>query len=209
MTKLVFFGPQGSGKTTTAREIVRRNNRNFQALHLPLADALRAEVVSAIIATTRQGERPVFADASYDDDPFTWIIERTKDPKTKEQWRPLLQVWGTELRRQIYGTDYWLRRHDTLVAEYVAMYGDTEELLIAVDDVRFFNEYAHFREQGYKFIRCEPAAQPRRWRFWQRSPKQHASEREWQLFKADLILPWKPLEDRLAHVQTWMHNGYA
>ena len=85
--------------------------------------------------------------------------------------RALLQWWGTELRREQYGDDYWVRKGMEM-AEEASEYSH----LVVVTDVRFANEAAVIVEAGG--ITAEVVADEalRRERLGGVLPASHASE---------------------------------
>jgi hypothetical protein len=89
----------------------------------------------------------------------------------RDEIRMLLQWWGTELRRQHYGDDYWVRKGMEMVEE-----ASGYSHLVVVTDVRFTNEAEIIREHGG--IVAEVLAQPdtRRARLGGVLPPAHASE---------------------------------
>jgi hypothetical protein len=52
-------------------------------------------------------------------------------------WRPIWQVWGTEVRRRLFGESYWLR-------QWEAARNGRKPCHIVVPDVRFANEFEFF-----------------------------------------------------------------
>lgn len=112
LTKIVAFcGPAGSGKDTAAGALMDRGWAK-----MALADALKRDCVDWELCTPDEA----------------WV---TKPPHV----RRLLQVYGTELRRQ-YDENYWLYRW---AADYITDRAGDTSCGIVVPDVRFPNE-AHF-----------------------------------------------------------------
>lgn len=72
----------------------------------------------------------------------------------KSNFRKILQGWGTEFRRNMFGDDYWLRKQD----EQVAKFADAD--LVIIPDVRFLNEMAFITDRGGKVIRIERSGLP-------------------------------------------------
>ena len=70
----------------------------------------------------------------------------------KAVFRPMLQWWGTEFRRQFHGQDYWIRRLEEKLLGLQQSRADAG-LLVVVTDVRFKNEADMIRLRGGLLIR--------------------------------------------------------
>ena len=68
----------------------------------------------------------------------------------KQEFRSLLQVWGTDFRRHFCGTDYWIEKMDNALEKAKGNYKN-----LFVTDVRFPNEADFIRSKGGKLIRVE------------------------------------------------------
>lgn len=68
--------------------------------------------------------------------------------KHKEQFRTMLQWWGTEFRRNFYGDDYWLKRMLEALKEFEPMCS-----YVFIPDVRFPNELYFVKQHGGFVIR--------------------------------------------------------
>lgn len=166
---VVLFGPIGSGKTTTANELIAQYRFN----RVSFADALRREVAQMLLDT---GMAP--------DDDLLSLIAQMVDPETKEKFRPLLQWWG-KYRRDNFSIDYWL---DRLVSR--ATREAAQGARMVVDDCRYKNEYLALKRHGAVFFRLQE--NPRT----QTIATDHESERDWPTFSQDLTLPWAPVMER-------------
>jgi hypothetical protein len=122
-------GPKRVGKNYTAgliRGLLKPNHYVFG--DLGFADALKEEVAQALNVS----------------------IEVLNGP-LKETFRPILQWWGTEFRRNLYGENYWV---DKLKAKVQRMETDMAErfrnipLVLVVTDVRFPNEAELIKSLG-------------------------------------------------------------
>lgn len=91
-------------------------------VRVAFADALKKDVVDLGLATTREIEE--------------------KDPRT----RRILQVWGTEVGRQLVHEDYWVHRWAAEVLLKVAR-GEVQ-VGILVPDVRYCNEASYILRSG-------------------------------------------------------------
>ena len=73
----------------------------------------------------------------------------------KDFFRPLLQWWGTEFRRNLCGKEYWVNRMRKQL-ERTSIFGkDISPDYIFVTDVRFPNEAELIRENGGVVVRVE------------------------------------------------------
>jgi uncharacterized Fe-S cluster-containing radical SAM superfamily protein len=72
----------------------------------------------------------------------------------KEQFRGLMQWWGTEFKRGLYWDDYWVRIHQQWVQEKGRKHKDTP-IVVLVPDVRFPNETEYIRQAGGLLFRVE------------------------------------------------------
>lgn len=63
--------------------------------------------------------------------------------KNKDNFRLILQGWGTDFRRKLLGEDYWLK----IVAKQILALSDDVELVV-VTDVRFHNEAELIKKSG-------------------------------------------------------------
>jgi len=120
-------GKKQAGKDTiyrVARDIFTEISPTFRVGRVAFADALKAEV------STITGFR-------------TDYIE-----DNKERFRTLLQVWGTEFRREFHGNDYWIKKMGDILTSSEAHYD-----LMFITDVRFCNEADYLRELGGQVLR--------------------------------------------------------
>lgn len=123
-------GKKGAGKDTLARLLCEHLPRQavghspIQVVRRSLADQLKDEVFEVFRHTGVPVER-----ADFD------------HPEKKLPHRQLLQVWGTEVRRNLCGSDYWLRALERYLEEQ-ARYVHTKggALVCIVPDIRFPNE---------------------------------------------------------------------
>lgn len=123
MTKIIgFTGRPSSGKDTCFNLL----NARYKVFRFAFADELRLQCECAWNAVNG--------------------LTRPWDFLTKEQQRPLLQVWGTEMGRDLFGQDKWLRRLKIVLPQ---MPGATA----VVTDVRFDNEAQLIKEKGGKVFK--------------------------------------------------------
>lgn len=91
------------------------------------ADALKADVCK-MVGCTRE-----FMDAS------------------KENFRLVMQGYGTDVRRTLYGENYWIKRLDTTLVKLLKEQSVPD--LVVITDVRFPNEAQYIKECGGKIWR--------------------------------------------------------
>lgn len=144
-----LIGKRGSGKNTVA-EVAK--GLDASVVEMALGDFVKDEVAKAI------------------DHSHVWVDEH------KEQLRPLLQVWGTEWRRNLCDENYWLRR----LAEQLNTVPD--ESIVFVTDLRFANEVQFIRDRGGVVVKVERPT------LMDRAPETvdlHCSELNMDRFKVD------------------------
>ena len=67
--------------------------------------------------------------------------------QNKDVFRPVLQWWGTEFRRGLYGNNYWLDRLDDTIRAL------PDNSTVFVTDVRFLNEAEFVRSMGGSIVK--------------------------------------------------------
>lgn len=88
-----------------------------------------------------QAKRVAFADPLYQEVadafgvPVSFIVEH------KEIFRRLLQEWGTEIRRNLFGDDYWIKKAKVIIDE-------CQEPVVVITDCRRWNEVQFIRQSG-------------------------------------------------------------
>jgi hypothetical protein len=68
----------------------------------------------------------------------------------KQDFRTLLQVWGTDFRRKFCGSDYWIEQMDSALDKAAGNYKN-----IFITDVRFPNEADFIKNKGGRLIKIE------------------------------------------------------
>jgi hypothetical protein len=66
----------------------------------------------------------------------------------KHLFRPMLQWWGTDFKRRMFGDDYWISRLNSKLCEF-----DPMPEVIVITDVRFLNEANYVTSLGGKLVR--------------------------------------------------------
>lgn len=68
----------------------------------------------------------------------------------KKDFRSLLQVWGTEFRRNLCGNEYWIEKMDVALKACKEHYD-----YVFITDVRFDNECEFIKNNGGQIVRVE------------------------------------------------------
>ena len=151
MNILGLAGHAGAGKDYTYEHLMAL----LEPLHVErvaFADGLKFDIESAL------GVLP------YD-------LPALRDKPYPEEIRMLLQWWGTELRREHHGDDYWVLKGMEM-AEEASRYAH----LVVVTDVRFANEAKVIRERGGIVAEVYASPEVRAARLGGDLPPAHASE---------------------------------
>lgn len=207
-----FTGLAGSGKSTTARKLADLISREIPVnrpddlidehmrkhcydhtssrpgeivIVLPFAYALREEVAT-YLATSRLTHSQIWREI--------W------DTDAKKRWRQTLQFWGTEIRRELFGTDYWIVKLEDRLQRYALLYPHTR-IIVIVDDVRFPNEadWLITRYQGMLF-RTLPDPTNIHDASMSTGILRHASEAGQMQIRSAIELPWGPITGRIEQV---------
>lgn len=152
--RIALIGSPGSGKTAIAHTLGHT---------ISFAGTLRYEVAETLADAT--GE-PV----------MTWV-DRMLDPATKDEYRDLLQAWGSFRRQR--DPDYWVRQ----VERRIRILSNAD--VLCVDDARMPNEYTMLKRMGFYFIRLLDGPYVRNLTGEQ---LQHESERYWREWDVDGVL---------------------
>ena len=140
-----------------------------QARRMAFADALKKEVAAACGVTIE-------------------FINVNKDV-----FRPMLQWWGTEFRREICGDTYWLDRLDDTIRAI------PDGSVVFVTDVRFPNEAEFVRQLGGSIVRVVRTNAPEG----QSGQAAHASEMELEKINAEHTLCAASLEELTSITKMW------
>lgn len=128
-----LLGHKGAGKDTLGRVLTEKHGYTRASF----ADDLRLEVFKALVRTSKTEQAPKIVESQNDYNAFLSYVEAHKHDALDlpSGWpRQLLQAWG-QMRRDIYGDDYWINR--------IAL-GEG----VVVTDVRFPNEAAAIKKAG-------------------------------------------------------------
>lgn len=148
MKILGLTGQKQSGKDTAA-DFIEQHVREWDVVRIGFADALKEEVCKAC------------------------GIELAHLEANKDKYRTILQWWGTDFRRNMYGQDYWLK-------QWMARAVSSRAHLIIVPDVRFKNEAELLRQFGAKIFRVVRYGLP---------DDKHQSETEMASLEVDEVIP--------------------
>ncbi len=133
MLVIGFSGKMGHGKDE-ARRIARRICYRYHTARVAFGDILKREVAAATQLDVE------FINAN------------------KEQFRELLQCWGTQFRRKLFGENYWVRQ---MKREMDRLRNDDGGYLqqpcdiVFVTDVRFPNEAEAIKDEGGVVVRVD------------------------------------------------------
>jgi len=161
---LVAIGPPQGGKSTFCDHVAGFGRVSFAT---PLYEMLscvlgRAEVARMRADNTKGGPLPRLGGKSL---------------------REALQTLGTEWGRQMMHEDIWV---DVLLGEWAAF----PHACLAIDDLRFPNEYDKCKEMGAVFVRMMPHEELRK-NGWDG----HESESYWRTFKCHAECRWDTREE--------------
>lgn len=156
---IAIMGPAGSGKSTAAQHLVEKYGAIRYSFAGPLKElAKRTLDLSDAQCYGTQAEKEAI------------------DPRYGFSARWFLQRLGTEGARVTFGSDFWTRMLiDKIKRE--------NPPLAVIDDARFVNEATAIRDAGGQVWRltCAGGAQSS-------DAGAHASEREWAIAPADIIM---------------------
>jgi len=132
---IAFSGKKQTGKDTAA-DILAENSPALHFQRLNFADAVYEELAIALWPGCKHDK--------------SCLIERVRFMKdNKDNFRLLLQGWGTDYRRKMFGSMYWIdiykRRLAAIPNDYVVL----------TTDVRFLNEAECIYQLGGVLIRME------------------------------------------------------
>lgn len=128
MKVIGLSGKKRSGKDTFFQMIEKHSS--VPVYRLAFADTLKNEIYERILQPDGLERSMLDNDA------------------TKEQFRTLLQWWGTEYRRRIFRDDYWLAK----LTEQMEQYKE-QDVIVVITDVRFPNEFGFIKSLGGLMVR--------------------------------------------------------
>jgi len=186
-------GPAGAGKDSVAWAI----GQHINVAQVAFADALREEVCAAFqvpmryLTTQACKEIPIRVlslDRCMNTAFVTAAVEALSgvDMRAPRSPRQIMQLWGTEYRRN-QAEDYWLQRASKTIAGHLEV-GTS----VVVTDVRFANEAALIRAAGGHLWRVSRPG-------YEIAPGAHASETTGDGFGAALTVLNDGTLDELQH----------
>lgn len=173
--KVAFIGKMFSGKTTSAQYLEMEEGFTRLAFADPVKDISAAllEYIDRSFEFHGIGPRQ------------KWSFEEIQRRKGEPQIRKLLQLVGTELGRELYDKDVWVK---LLLKRAAHQYN------VAVDDCRFENEAEELKNAGFTIVRVERPEEDRRALLLKKYPDTwreimaHPSETSLDNYKPDAVL---------------------
>lgn len=142
-------GKKGAGKTLLASQIISfLLDAGWHVAHINFSDPLKQEVAELLSPHLGQ--------------PASELIDEMNDPATKENYRALMQVWGTDVKRNMVNSAYWLDAYAEAAHAFFSRTPATADACVLVSDVRFQNEAEYVRSEGgimIEVVRPVPAGQ--------------------------------------------------
>ena len=162
-------GKKRSGKNTVAKLIA--TSTPLRVKEFAFADPLKEEVCKAC------------------------GISRTILEQNKDNFRLILQGWGTDFRRKMHGDDYWIKK--TGMALHAAVMSEQADIFVCTD-LRFENEADFLRKCGATIVRVNRTSP---------TDDEHASETDLDNYKFDFVINNSSTLNALASdVQMLLHN---
>lgn len=159
MNIISISGKKHSGKTTVAtlaKEILQGYDSDLDVAIFNWADALKQEVCDACKIT------PLYLE------------------ENKANFRLILQGWGTDFRRRLCGTNYWVER---LLFKLAKIPHDNNTIII-IPDTRFINEIEALRQLSAIMWKVDRSKEfvDNGYRLIPQDTDTHQSETEWEVF---------------------------
>lgn len=136
MILLALSGKKQSGKDTVCqiiKDMLAREASPYSLKHINFADALYKEVAIALWPAIEYSPKAIQGKIDY--------IKANKD-----NFRLILQGWGTDYRRKLFGKDYWIKKWEQQNRCIGPMH--TSTTIVLCSDCRFLNEYETIRRYG-------------------------------------------------------------
>jgi hypothetical protein len=126
-------GKKRSGKDTVAQMLVDlAEHKGIKAVRRAFADALKEECAKLLVQEFDNFYKGYYS-PEMERIELERILKEMNQDETKEQYRLLLQWWGTEFKRKMISDSYWTDKMEKWIAE------STQDMVI-IPDVRFPNE---------------------------------------------------------------------
>ncbi len=190
--RVVLCGPNGAGKTDISRAWADLVN----GIPLSFADPIRTETARAIAIN----EFSVPEQAFGIQDKINDLVYKMQDPKTKDEYRGLLQEIGKYRTKQ--DETYWLKR---FITRYEPLRLTNTPL--SCGDCRLDNQMELLKEWRFTFVRLEPGPYVRD----QGDRQNDETERYWPNWEYDFVLDFQDGVDHQARrlVEEFGLNGNA
>ncbi len=211
MDKLLIgiSGKKYSGKDTLCSFLQEEaSKQGYLSIKRAFADALKEEVAEFLVpAYNKNISSSLYGATSLD------LIKAFNDPGIKENFRLLLQWWGTEFRRKQFSDTYWLDTLDSWIdtlkvktcKDKESLHGyntsafDTIDLnlnnnhpiLVIIPDVRFENEAKFIKDKDGVLIRINRNLD---------NKDEHTSETQLDEYKFDLSVDNSGDKDYLHYI---------
>jgi hypothetical protein len=194
--RLALVGNPGSGKSSVGAEwlALREERDSHDGLHASFANELREEVAGALSRVVSDDWHSTPGRNGSRTGARAWLLGQFREPATKDRWRPLLQWWGTDFRRED-DEDYWVGRLLERITRFEAVGDRGLARSVVIDDCRFPNEYDALRERGFTFVRL---ADGETTRTLSAEAAAHESELHWPEFEVDIVLDFEQGSKRQA-----------
>lgn len=174
--RIALLGPPGSGKSTIGDALIRLAGGE----RLSFADGVKEEAAAVFLLSEGIADEDREGTIHLRKAHRTAVVRQMQDPATKDNYRRLLQLWGTDYRRA-QNPNYWIEK-------FGGKFNDIRETSnIVVDDCRFPNEYEALLSNGFYFVRLLPGETVREQG---REAAVHESESYWPDFEVNLELSY-------------------
>lgn len=156
---MIYVGVGGykrCGKDTFTKLLIEElKKQNIDARRRSLADTLKEECAEMIITELRKTARKFWGKYTVVIPTKEELLSKMHSDEYKEQFRLLLQWWGTEFKRRMVDDAYWI----DMVKEWAD--ASTADVVV-VSDVRFQNEIDFIKNnEGFRVWvyrdGCEPS----------------------------------------------------
>ena len=136
-----------------------------------------------------------FADALKDEVAKACGVKRSFLEENKQNFRLILQGWGTDFRRDLNDKQYWVKKLDSSLYE---QFQKNPDCIALITDVRFVDEAEYLRKCGAVIVRVNRPTT---------SVDEHSSETDLDSYKFDFVIDnSSTLNNLAADVRRLLHN---